>query len=382
MDIKDLLDKPVRPRVFLDISIGNKPIGRAIFELFSDEVPKTAENFRALCTGEKGIGKLGKPLHYKNSQFHRVIKNFMIQGGDFTVGNGTGGESIYGEKFNDEKFVRNHSEPFLLSMANAGPNTNGSQFFVTTVPTPHLDGKHVVFGRLLAGKSVIRTVEHTAKGPNDKPEADVFITDCGEIPPSANLSNYLVTDGTNDPYEDFPGDEAALQKDQADPQPPLRIAREIKEIGTATLKAAGGDTAKTELALEKYQKALRYVNEYMPDPLEHADAYAEYLKLKVALHLNVALVALRIGHVAQAYKAANFALEVPGIAPQERAKALYRRGLASVRSKNEADAVKDFEEALKIVPGDAAIKQELAKAKQIIVKRKDGEKAAYSKFFS
>ncbi|CDO55407.1 similar to Saccharomyces cerevisiae YLR216C CPR6 Peptidyl-prolyl cis-trans isomerase (cyclophilin) [Geotrichum candidum] len=382
MDIKDLLDKPVRPRVFLDISIGNKPIGRAIFELFSDEVPKTAENFRALCTGEKGIGKLGKPLHYKNSQFHRVIKNFMIQGGDFTVGNGTGGESIYGEKFNDEKFVRNHSEPFLLSMANAGPNTNGSQFFVTTVPTPHLDGKHVVFGRLLAGKSVIRTVEHTAKGPNDKPEADVVITDCGEIPPSANLSNYLVTDGTNDPYEDFPGDEAALQKDQADPQPPLRIAREIKEIGTATLKAAGGDTAKTELALEKYQKALRYVNEYMPDPLEHADAYAEYLKLKVALHLNVALVALRIGHVAQAYKAANFALEVPGIAPQERAKALYRRGLASVRSKNEADAVKDFEEALKIVPGDAAIKQELAKAKQIIVKRKDGEKAAYSKFFS
>lgn len=382
MDIKDLLDKPVRPRVFLDISIGNKPIGRAIFELFSDEVPKTAENFRALCTGEKGIGKLGKPLHYKNSQFHRVIKNFMIQGGDFTVGNGTGGESIYGEKFNDEKFVRNHSEPFLLSMANAGPNTNGSQFFVTTVPTPHLDGKHVVFGRLLAGKSVIRTVEHTAKGPNDKPEADVVITDCGEIPPSANLSNYLVTDGTNDPYEDFPGDEAALQKDQADPQPPLRIAREIKEIGTATLKAAGGDTAKTELALEKYQKALRYVNEYMPDPLEHADAYAEYLKLKVALHLNVALVALRIGHVAQAYKAANFALEMPGIAPQERAKALYRRGLASVRSKNEADAVKDFEEALKIVPGDAAIKQELAKAKQIIVKRKDGEKAAYSKFFS
>lgn len=325
---------------------------------------------------------MGKPLHYKNSLFHRVIKNFMIQGGDFTVGNGTGGESIYGEKFDDENFVRKHSEPFLLSMANAGPNTNGSQFFVTTVPTPHLDGKHVVFGRLLAGKSVIRMVEHTVKGPNDKPEADVVITNCGEIPPSADLANYLITDGTNDPYEDFPGDETVLQKDQADPQPPLRIAREIKEIGTATLKAAAGDTAKTELALEKYQKSLRYVNEYMPDPLENADAYAEYLKLKIALHLNVALVSLRIGNVAQAYKAANHALEVPGIVPQERAKALYRRGLASVRSKNESDAVKDFEEALKIVPGDAAIKSELVKTKQIIVKRKDGEKAAYSKFFS
>merc|ERR1711941_252962 len=128
------------PRVFFDITIGGQAAGRVTMELFADVVPKTAENFRALCTGEKGVGRSGKPLHFKGCAFHRVIKSFMIQGGDFTAGNGTGGESIYGEKFEDENFELKHEKPFLLSMANAGPGTNGSQFFVTTVPTPHLDG--------------------------------------------------------------------------------------------------------------------------------------------------------------------------------------------------------------------------------------------------
>jgi peptidylprolyl isomerase len=169
-----------RPRVFFDVSIGGAPAGRIIFSLFSDKVPRTAENFRALCTGEKGVGKSGKPLHFKGSTFHRVIPQFMLQGGDFTRGNGTGGESIYGEKFADENFSLRHDRPGLLSMANAGPNTNGSQFFVTTVVTNWLDGKHVVFGEVVEGMNVVKAVEAVGSGSGavSKP---VTITDCGQL---------------------------------------------------------------------------------------------------------------------------------------------------------------------------------------------------------
>uniref|UniRef100_A0A0N5A582 Peptidyl-prolyl cis-trans isomerase n=1 Tax=Parastrongyloides trichosuri TaxID=131310 RepID=A0A0N5A582_PARTI len=169
-----------RPKVFFDVSSNGKPLGRIVFELYNDIVPKTAENFRALCTGEKGIGKFGKPLHYKGSIFHRVIPDFMLQGGDFTAGNGTGGESIYGEKFADENFKEKHNVPGLLSMANAGPNTNGSQFFITTVVTSWLDGKHVVFGKVIEGMNVVKSVEALGS-QSGKTKAVVKIEDCGQL---------------------------------------------------------------------------------------------------------------------------------------------------------------------------------------------------------
>jgi cyclophilin family peptidyl-prolyl cis-trans isomerase len=172
-----------RPRTFFDITIGGKPAGRIVFELYSDITPKTAENFRALCTGEKGSCKSNpdKPLHYQGSGFHRVIDEFMLQGGDFTAGNGTGGESIYGLKFQDENFKERHTGPGLLSMANAGRNTNGSQFFITTVPTAHLDGKHVVFGKVVEGMDVVTKIEKCDVGAGDRPKKDVIISQSGQL---------------------------------------------------------------------------------------------------------------------------------------------------------------------------------------------------------
>ncbi|CAI0434142.1 unnamed protein product, partial [Linum tenue] len=177
---KAKMSKKKNPSVFFDLSIDRDPAERIVIELFADVVPKTAENFRALCTGEKGIGdSTGKPLHYKGSSFHRVIKGFMAQGGDFSKGNGTGGESIYGGKFSDENFKLRHEGPGILSMANSGPNTNGSQFFITFKSQPHLDGKHVVFGKVVKGLDILKKIElvGTAKGDPLQP---VRVVDCGE----------------------------------------------------------------------------------------------------------------------------------------------------------------------------------------------------------
>jgi peptidylprolyl isomerase len=163
------------PKVAIEVSIGGEPAGTIEAELFADVVPKTAENFRVLCTGEQG-----EDLSYVPSPFHRIIPGFMIQGGDFTNGNGTGGVSIYGGKFDDENFELKHTEPGLLSMANAGPDTNGSQFFITVAETPWLDGRHVVFGKVIGGMDLVKAMEAQGSRSGATKEK-VMLTGCRQL---------------------------------------------------------------------------------------------------------------------------------------------------------------------------------------------------------
>eukprot|EP00775_Hariotina_reticulata_P006195 gene6195-6431_t len=221
------------PRVFFDIEVSGEPAGRIVMELRADVVPKTAENFRCLCTGERGIGRSGKPLSFKGSPFHRVIQDFMCQGGDITKGDGTGGESIYGSSFSDENFVLQHDAPGILSMANAGPHSNGSQFFLCTVPTPWLDGKHVVFGRVVEGMAVVKKVEAlgSANG-SGKTRGRITIADCGQLPSRLEMLTRKRAEKV---------EEAALRAD------PLGTAVDSKQESLARLLPADGGVANGEV---------------------------------------------------------------------------------------------------------------------------------------
>ncbi|KAF7301903.1 PPIase cyclophilin-type domain-containing protein [Mycena indigotica] len=371
-----------RPLTFFDIKIGDKAIGRIVFSLYSDLVPRTAENFRALCTGEKGVGSKGKPLTYKGSGFHRVIKAFMIQGGDFTAGNGTGGESIYGDKFEDEGFPPElrHNRPFLLSMANSGPNTNGSQFFITTFATPHLDDKHVIFGEVIKGKSVVRQIENNPTGQGDKPELPVVIADCGILAPDDPSLTEVTVAADGDKYEDYPEDE---DEDTSNPATALRIAQEVRAIATGLYKEG-----KLAAALDKYQKAIRYLDLHTLLPEDEIELQKSYDEQLTPLLLNSALIAVRIqppssDDAALAIKAASRALStLRSLSDSDKAKALYRRGLAHNIQKNEDDAEADFAAAAALQPNDAAIATELANVRKRKKEKKVKAKKAYAKMFA
>ena len=302
----------------------------------------------------------------------------MIQGGDFTAFNGTGGESIYGEKFPDENFDLQHDRPFLLSMANSGPGTNGSQFFITTVPTPHLDGKHVVFGEVINGKSVVRKVEHVAT-QGDKPTSDVTIVDCGELTGQAyDDADKQIPDTTGDPYEDFPDDH---QGEELSAPVCFKIASELKNFGNTAFKASN-----IALGLDKYQKGLRYLHEF-PEPGDEdpKELDGQMKALRFALHSNSALLANKLGQYRNGQTWASYAIEVATDAQAkdaDKAKAYYRRAVACSGMKEEEEALKDLQEASKLAPSDAAIVNEVAKVNKAIKDRAAKEKAAAKKFFS
>ena len=207
-------------KVFLDIVIGTTAIGRVIFELFTDITPKTAENFRGLCTGEYGNGKIyKKKLYYKGSRFHKILEDQYLQGGDIIYGNGTGGESIYGEFFKDENFQRRHACAGLLSMGNRGRNQNSSQFLITLKPCPQLDGKHVVFGQVIEGMEVIRQMSKVPTDYNERPKVKIIIFDCGDLD---TRRQHLIEDPFKETMEALYKDREKIEKikimgpDQAD----------------------------------------------------------------------------------------------------------------------------------------------------------------------
>ncbi|XP_060741289.1 peptidyl-prolyl cis-trans isomerase D [Tachysurus vachellii] len=356
------------PRAFFDVEIGGEKAGRIVFELFADVVPKTAENFRALCTGEKGIGKsTGKPLHFKGCPFHRIIKKFMVQGGDFSNQNGTGGESIYGDEFEDENFHYKHDKPGLLSMANAGPNTNGSQFFITTVPTPHLDGKHVVFGQVLKGIGVVKMLE-AIDTEEDHPVKPCIIADCGEHKADDDWA-VASDDGSGDVYPDFPEDSDV---DFKDVDKVLSVAEDIKNIGNNFFKAQNW-----QAAMKKYSKALGYL-ELCGNTLDDESDQQKLEPTGLSCILNTAACKLKLQQWQEAVESCNEALEVN----QNLAKALFRRAQAWQGLKEFSKAMIDLKKAQEIAPEDKAIANEMLKVKQKVKEENEREKKIYSKMFA
>ncbi|KAM7474921.1 hypothetical protein LguiB_022164 [Lonicera macranthoides] len=315
-----------RTRCYLDISIAGELEGRIVVELYNDVVPKTADNFRALCTGEKGIGPItGVPLHYKGVRFHRVIKSFMVEGGDISAGDGTGGESIYGQKFEDENFEMKHERKGILSMANSGSNTNRSQFFITTTRTSHLDGKHVVFGKVVKGMGVIRSIEHVPIGENDCPSLDVVIADCGEIAEGTDdgITN-LFNDG--DMYPDWPAD---LDDNSTELSWWMNAVDSVKAFGNQHFKKQD-----YKMALKKYRKALRYLDVcWEKEGIDEGGLSACKLKL---------------GDLKGALLDTDFAMRDG----ENNVKALFRQGQAYVALKDIDAAAESFKKALELEPND------------------------------
>jgi len=342
------------PKVFFDISIDGQPVGTIVMRLFTDVVPKTSENFRALCNGA-GIGKSGKPLHYKGCIFHRVIKKFMLQSGDFTAGNGSGGESIYGETFEDENFSLKHNRSGLLSMANAGSGTNGSQFFITTVPTPHLDGRHVVFGSVLHGMHIVKQIENLPTTADDKPLKICRIENCGEWKDDteSSIPSSLFS------YTDFPEDCGILSKEEK-----IKAANSLKILGNNIIKS--GDASNAMIA---YDKALNYLSSEVGS--------IDIQDLEQSLLLNISLCYLKLGRLEDVISSCKMVLEKHA----SNVKAMFRIAQAYIALNEIAKAKEYLDKAQNLEPNDKGIHEELKKIKLWGKDQKQKEKTLYSKMF-
>lgn len=385
-------------KVYLDIAIAGEQIGRIVCELYNDKAPKAVENFHRLCVGSGSVG--GIHLTYKRSCFHRVIRNFMIQGGDLVFGKednldsdkvGLGGCSIYATEeeikddtkelqchglFEDEN-VGEFDEPFLLAMANTGsPNTNSSQFFITTYPSPHLTGKHSIFGRVIHGKSVVRTIEYGKVDKEGTPENLVVIEDCGDWDETMSIPLYNASNSTigEDIYEEYPDDDTHF--DSEDFAAAYNASNIIKDSGSALFKIKDYQNS-----YYKYMKALKYVNTYIPEQDVDEKHCLLFIELKKKLYLNICLALFNLKDYDESMKYGHYLLELDSVDDKDKAKAYYRIGNSLFAKKRYDEALKNYRLCRDHNPDDNVIGQKIEKTEDILEKEKERTKKNISKFF-
>ncbi|CCH42530.1 Peptidyl-prolyl cis-trans isomerase D [Wickerhamomyces ciferrii] len=380
----------IHPKIYLDISIGGEKIGRIVAELYEDAAPKAYENFLHLCKGDK-VDLDGKALTIKGNHFHKVIKNFMIQGGDITHGSsdiskniddlGKGGSSIYATESNphghfEDENLGEFSTTFNLAMANTGPNTNASQFFINTYPSPHLNGKHTIFGKVIHGKSTVRTIEYSAVDDSNIPKNEVTIEDCGEWEDGDDIPVYNTSYNQigGDIYEEYPDDDDHFDDEKVPEQ--YEVTNRIKESGSLLFKQKN-----YQEALFKYKKALRYVVEYIPEPDQEPEYAPKFEELKRKLYLNLALTSVNLKDFQKAIDYSTYLLETETALPTEKAKSFYRKGLSLFELKKYNDALYNYKECFKLNSKDSVVERKIEETEKIIQDQKDKEKQKYAKFF-
>ncbi|XP_017133682.1 peptidyl-prolyl cis-trans isomerase D [Drosophila elegans] len=383
MEERKLL-KPVKatnPLVFLDISIGKEDAGRMIIELRKDVVPKTAENFRALCTGECGVGTLGKPLHYKGTRFHKVKRVFAVQSGDVVKNDGSSGESIYGPVFEDENFELTHNDEGVVSMANYGkPNSTNSQFFISAVGCENLNGINVVVGRVLRGLGIVAEMEQNCNDEGD-PTAEIVIRDCGELAPGEDWGMEC-NDETADKLPAYPQDwTRKFDKFTADAA--VELLTGIRQSGNHFYQLGRYYAARA-----KYRKANRYYH-YLSkqfgwqqlNPFKKHLVDTDLLKIdgfSVVNNINLAAVDLKLGNYASARSDCTEAIRLD----PRCSKAFYRRGQAQRGLRNYEEAINDLKRAHSLLPENKQILNELNSTKQLLAQYNRQQRNALKNLFA
>ncbi|KAL9905338.1 peptidyl-prolyl cis-trans isomerase D [Glossina fuscipes] len=351
------------PIVFFDINIGREYAGRMVIELRKDVVPKTAENFRCLCTGENGIGTMGRPLHYKGVCFHKIMRVYVVGSGDIINNDGSGGESIYGPLFDDENFELEHSEEGIVSMANYGkPNTNNSQFVITSTACENLNGTNVVVGRVLRGLGILGDMEQNTTD-DGKPTKEIVIADCGEI---LEGQDWCINDNdeSGDTLPPYP-------QDWIDKLKPL-TTDELLQILLSIRSAGNHYFTKSQFneARRKYRKANRYYNFFRkrfnwqesPQNSYKNEEFKELDNLSVLNNINMAAVDLKC----QEYENAKYCCSEALSLDPACSKAYYRRGQANIALKNYEDAIDDLLKAHSLLPENKEVLNELNHAKRLL----------------